>query len=538
MQGDTSNESFFKHAAVYGLANLLLKGGGFVLLPIYLRCLSQHDNGVLEYVGRLAETVGACLLFGGFRQGLLTFHQQAETEPQRRRLICSALLLYGVFALLGGGIALLVLPHLCDQAAPFLAEMFGKPTQLSMGLLRLAILTILLEPFSLVPLTLLQARVESVAYVIVVVGQLLLRISLAIALVRFLNWGATGALAATACTGVVFGLTLTTRELLRGVACPSMQHIRGLIRFALPLMPGGLCYFVLNSGDQFFLKHYRSFEEVGIYALGYKLALTVGIFSLNPLYMVWSARMYSAARLPEAPVIFGRMFTRILAAYVIVGLGMCLFGDFAVALMGGARYARASIVIAPVLLGCICQGAVSLMDAGLYVTHRSSVKFGVTLAGTLVMLALYWLLIPPWGIMGGALATLGGFAFLAVLTWVVTQRIFPVSYEWGRLVLLLALAVGLWLLGQPLPTSAWTLPLRAGLWLLGPLLAWLCGLMSDEEKADVRRLARQGRRLLLQRGRPFAAPGGQPVAGPRRHGGPSRRAEEPMRVLTSVRRQG
>ena len=52
-------ESFFKHAAVYGLANLLLQGGSIVLLPIYLRCLSRADYGVLEVVGRLAETVGA-----------------------------------------------------------------------------------------------------------------------------------------------------------------------------------------------------------------------------------------------------------------------------------------------------------------------------------------------------------------------------------------------------------------------------------------------------------------------------------------------
>jgi O-antigen/teichoic acid export membrane protein len=276
-------------------------------------------------------------------------------------------------------------------------------------------------------------------------------------------------------------------------------------------------------------------KEVGIYALGYKLAMTVGIFSLNPLYMVWSARMYSVARSREAPVVFGQMFTRIMAAYAFVGLGLCLFGDVAIAILGGSPYASASIVIAPVLLGCMCQGAVSLMDAGLYVRHRSGVKFGVTLLGTAVMLILYRVLIPLYGSMGAALATLGGFAFLAVMTWTVTQRIFPVRYEWGRLVLMLALASGLWLIGQTLPAGSWGLAARAGLWLLAPLLVWLSGLMTAQEKADVLHLVRQGWDSLRRRGprkEKKTARSGAPASGV------IARQSEPMRVLTSVRSQG
>src|SRR5205807_1769339 len=116
---DMQRTSFFKHAAVYGLANLLLQGGGMILLPIYLRCLSESEYGVLEVVGRLAETVGACLLFGGFRQALLTFYQQIEEEPRRQQLVCSALVLYLCSALVGGGLALVALPELCGRLGTF-----------------------------------------------------------------------------------------------------------------------------------------------------------------------------------------------------------------------------------------------------------------------------------------------------------------------------------------------------------------------------------------------------------------------------------
>jgi O-antigen/teichoic acid export membrane protein len=483
--------SFFKHAAVYGLANLLLQGGGMILLPIYLRCLSPGDYGVLEVVGRLAETVGACLLFGGFRQALLTFYQQGEEETRRQRLVYSALTLYLCSALVGGGIALVALPELCGRLGPFLTDHPGSAPELGVGLFRLAVLGILLEPFSLVPLTLVQAREESASYVVIVVMQLLFRVTLAIVLVRYLRWGVAGALAATACTGLVFGLALSARELCRGVAWPSAAEMGGLFRFALPLMPGGLCYFVMHHGDRFLLRHYSSTEEVGIYALGYRLAMTVSIFSLSPLYMVWSARMYAVARQPDAPVVFGQMFTRILAAYAVVGLAVCLVADDVIALLGGAPYARASLVIAPVLLGCMCQGAVSLMDAGLYVRHRPGLKLIVTLAGTAAMVTLYLVLIPPYGSMGAALATLGGFAFLAVCTWAVTQRVFPVRYEPRRLCLVLALVAGLWLPAQALPAAPWALAAKAGLWLLAPLLIWISGLITSEEREYLLGTARQ-----------------------------------------------
>src|SRR5262249_12968662 len=152
----------------------------------------------------------------------------------------------------------------------------------------------------------------------------LVRVGLSIFLVRVLGWGVAGALTATALTGALFGLCLTARELARGPAWPDMSHVRGLLSFALPMLPGGLCFFVLHHGDRFFLLRSASAADVGMYALGYKLAMVVAVFSLNPLYMVWSSRMYAVARTAEAPEVFGRAFMRILAAYLFVGLGLCL----------------------------------------------------------------------------------------------------------------------------------------------------------------------------------------------------------------------
>jgi peptidoglycan biosynthesis protein MviN/MurJ (putative lipid II flippase) len=101
-------------------------------------------------------------------------------------------------------------------------------------------------------------------------------------------------------------------------------------------------------------------------------------------------------------------------------------------------------------------------------------------------MALSAALIPPFGAMGAALATLGGYAFMAAATWRTAQPVFPVEYEWGRVFGLVSLAAGLWLASLLVPLGGWSIPMKAGLWLLWPLLAWVFRLVSPDEKAYVR----------------------------------------------------
>jgi O-antigen/teichoic acid export membrane protein len=482
-------QGFVRHAAVYGLANLLLQAGGVVLIPLYTHFLTLADYGVLEVLGRLAETVGTILLFGGVRQALLTFYQQSSNEVERRQIVSTTLSLFAVTCLVGG-VPVLTFAEPISRWLSAALEQGG--TAVTPGLLRLAVLGIILEPWTLLPLALVQARVESTTFVLITLSQFVVRVSLCVLLVAWLNLGVAGVLAATALTGAMYGIGMSARELARGRARPHAVQMRALLRFALPFVPGGLCFFLLHHGDRFFLLRWCGREEVGLYALGYKLALAVSMFSLTPLYMVWSTHMYAAARLPDAAKTFGRAFTRILAVFLVVGLALCLLQDELVAFIAHSKpaFAGATRVIPPVVLACFFQAAASLMDAAFYVCHRTGMKLGITLSATVLTVVLYYLLIPAYGSMGAALATLGGFAFLAVCTWWVTQQIFPVRYEWPRLAALLALTCGLWWISRCLPVGGWAVAVKLGLLLAWPLVVWWGGLISRDEKEHTRDLVK------------------------------------------------
>lgn len=477
------NRSFLKHAAIYGLATVLVQAGGFVLLPIYLSCLTPSEYGVLEIVARLAETVGILLVLGGFRQALFTFYQQSEDTRERRRVVTTAFSLVGIAGLCG----VLGIWVSANWLTTWLSG-YAIENTFSSGLLTLAVLGILLEPFTLLPLTLIQARSESSFYIVVVIAQFLLRVGLCILFVRILRAGVTGALAASTLTALVFGVWLTVREGAAGFAWPNFELLGSMIRFTLPLLPSGICFFILHHGDRFFLLQHVSASEVGCYALGYKLAMMVRLVSFVPLYMVWSSRMYGIAKQQDAPAVFGKTLTRLLAVYLFTGLGLCLFAPQIVFLLGGDTYAPAVPIIAPVVFACFLQVAATLMDAGFFIKHRTSLKMKITIISTIVMFLLYALLIPIYHTMGAALSTLGGFAVLAGMTYTTTQRIFAIHYEWDRLLILLALSIGAWLVGMWFPMGSWGIVSKLILLFGMVIWIWNTRLVQEEERAYLRQI--------------------------------------------------
>jgi O-antigen/teichoic acid export membrane protein len=476
--------AFFKHATVFGLCSICVQAGGVVLLPLYTRCLDPRAYGLLEIIGRLAETVSMCLLVGGMRQALLTFYRQGESDLDRRQVVCGMYALLGVVCTLGGLLAMLF----AGPLSRLLGDAMEARGELSPTLLRLAFLAIVLEPLTLTATAVLQARLWSVRFLVLTLLQLLMRVGLSVLFVAVLGWGMLGVVLATALTGLVFASVLTVCELRRGLAWPGVARMKEMVVFALPFLPGSVCFFLLHHGDRFLLMRFGP-EEVGFYGLGYRLAQIVAAFSLAPLCQVWYSQLYSVAKTDEAPAVFGRAFTRILSAYAFAAIGLTLFRHEAVMLLAGSRYRPAAEVIIPVLIACFFQSAASLMDAGFYVKRRTGMKLAVTGATTGVMLALYIWLIPAYRAQGAALATLGGFACLALLTWIATQRIFPVEYEWKRLAGILGLCVLAWGASCLALPGAWGFAFKCLLWLLIPFAAWRVGLISEEEKVYLHTVA-------------------------------------------------
>jgi O-antigen/teichoic acid export membrane protein len=110
----------------------------------------------------------------------------------------------------------------------------------------------------------------------------------------------------------------------------------------------------------------------------------------------------------------------------------------------------------------------------------------ITGAACVVNVALNLLLIPPYGMIGAAIATIGAYVTLFVgMAWR-AQRLYPVPYQWRRVATASGVAVAMTILGRGVdPPLAGAIAIVAAY----PLVLLPLGFYLPEERRRIRALA-------------------------------------------------
>ena len=198
-------------------------------------------------------------------------------------------------------------------------------------------------------------------------------------------------------------------------------------RFGLPLVPSALAL-----GDQlldrFFLAQLADVAEVGLYSLGARIASAIVLLLTSPSALAWPrSRTRSRTTARRKPHV--RVRAHVPALHRLLDLararacsrrGSC----------GCSRRTRASTqaadAVAPLAFAQALYAGYIVLAIGVGRARQTQFNWVVTGTGALVNVALNLLLIPPYGMMGAAAASIAAFAVMFVgMTWR-AQRVFPV----------------------------------------------------------------------------------------------------------------
>ena len=468
------SQSFLRHTAIYGLGAILLQAVGLILLPIHTRYLAPADFGFLQILFRIGDVLNIVLMFQGIGLATLNFFKLPDHEAGERHIAASASLFLVVVGC--GG---MVLATLCVNPLALFLDLQGREPTLLLG-----IGCVLTQGFIVMPLTLMQARLESGWYVAAMFGIALSRCLLTLLLVVWGGWGLVGVLLAFGLSHALFGIGFSLRETLRTSFRPQWTQVVAIARFALPFLPTGLCFFVIESGDQVLLSRFQGNDEVGFYGLGNQVARLATLFVIVPVFKVWQTWRYRAYESERRADLFGEALTRIAFVYAFAALGLLVLRDFVVLLLGSATYEPSRTVIGPLLLAHLFMGAAKFFDAPFHICSRTDLKPWIALASSCVIMTLYLAWIPAYGRLGAAYATLWGMLFHAAATYWVAQRVMRINLEWKRLAWLFALTIPCGLLLIFFHELRW-LPLRLTVLLLWLTFFWRSSLLSPPEKQHI-----------------------------------------------------
>lgn len=468
--------SFFTNAVIYGIGGVLGQLGGVVLLPLYTHYLNPAEYGIMDIIERVGGIVNICLMVGGLRQATLAFYLQAKEDSEREKIAITISTFIAVIFCM----ALFILY--------FGASVFAGWIKISdERLLVFGVITVVSECFLVVPLALMQARMESISFVVVNLVTLVVRVGLAILFVGGFGWKIWGVYLALFSTYIVIGSFLTLREVFKSSFLISWSKLKDVSQFSLPFIPTGIFFFVLYNGDRFFLLKTAGPEEVGIYALACRIASCVGMVAASPLFKVWTAEMYGVFKGERAEIIAGQMLTRIMVAYTFVGIGLILFSRELLTFVSSSAYMGSASLIAPLVLANAFLIISNYFECVFYVFHRTSLKPFTAFFSAVVIIIAYALLIPPYSYHGAAYATLIGYFFMALITYRVTRKVFVVQYQIFNLFTLLAISFAITMLSLPLEVSIKGFLLRCCLLVIWGAGVWFSGVVSSDDKEMAKR---------------------------------------------------
>jgi O-antigen/teichoic acid export membrane protein len=470
--------------AAYTAASIISKVIAVVLLPLYTRHLTLTDYGAAEVMFAAVVSASIVVRFG-LIEAVLRFYYKDDEQP--RAVVASSFAGLFWFSTLA---ALIALPF-AEPISKALLD--GSPAEMerisATQLAQISIVGLWVLTMSEFLLTLFRLEERARAFFTTTILNVLGTIALTVVLVVGLDEGARGLLIGSYAAGAVTVLVLIALQWGQLSLRFDTALLRRLLRFGTPTMPAEVSLYALNFVDRIIITRSVGLAEAGLYSLAVKFAQGVNVL-VRGFQLAWPPLAYSIRDDGEARRAYAVVVTLFVAGCAFVVTGMWLFSRWIVRLLAAPKFFDAYEAVGLVSTAVTLYALYLVLVVILGRTGRTEFNLPATLAALVANVALNLLLVPPLGIVGAGLALVASYLVVLALMYVFTQRLFPVSYEWGRLakiVLASAALVGIAELAVPTDGLAGFLG-RAVLLAAYPLVLFLGRFFTPGERAWISRL--------------------------------------------------
>ena len=425
-----SLRSLLRASALYTVGNVAPRIGQFLLLPVYIRFLTQADYGTLALLTSLAGILTVVYHFG-IDGALMRLH--FDTSGREREKLYGTAALFTLALAAAGSIVLAI------ALGPFFGDLFAGTPFFPLG--ALALLIAFVGSLSYVPSTLFRASGQPGRFLLVSLGAFVVSSLISVSLVVLFGFGAAGVLTGQVLGGVaVFIVALAIVRRARAWMIDG-RILRDALGVGLPLLPHAISAWALRLADRWLialligLPAIDARAQIGIYSVGYQLGYVVSII-VTSFNSAWSPYFYRIGHEREGPRIYVEMVTLVTGGLLVLAVGMAALAPEIVAVIARPGYEPAADVVPVVAFASALQGLYVMFVTVLFLVKHTQRLALITLTAALANIAMNVVLIPPFGIMGAAWATLAAYALFAATTYLVARRIYPIRLDVLRLAIL------------------------------------------------------------------------------------------------------
>ncbi|MCF8275071.1 MAG: polysaccharide biosynthesis C-terminal domain-containing protein [Flavobacteriaceae bacterium] len=318
----------------------------------------------------------------------------------------------------------------------FAAKIFDFPE--GVYFIKLVTLVTLIEVLIQIPLNNLRIREKAKIFVVVSLVNLIVTTGFTIYFVAFAGKGVAGVFYAKI-LGSLLTVTLlfyiTRNEFQLGF---SFLQLKLMLGFSIFLIPSNLSALILNMSNRYFLQEYQNLEDVGLYSLGAKLAGIIPFLFTEPVKQAFGPHLFGQI---DNPIECKRTlvnFTRIFfAGLSIVALSVSLFSREVVLLMADNSYAGSNNIVFILSISYLFLGLAGIIVLGIHITRKTWIITIVWLISAVASILFNIWLIPIYGRMGAATATMLSVILINVLYLYALHKVYPVKLEYFNFIKIL-----------------------------------------------------------------------------------------------------
>ena len=381
-------------SAIYGLGGLLSRLIAIFLLPLYTSYLGRVGFGKIETIFAFMAVLTIVLRLG-ITSAFFRFYFDADDEAHRLRVVRTAFWFTMGMATLGLAVGLVF------------AQQFSRFLNVDdVWLVRAGFVWLWTQMNYAQITSLFRVEQRPVAFAIATVANVLITIGATIVLVVGFDYGATGAVVGNLLgTLVVYVVLLGYRRYQLGLTF-DRPLLRAMNRFGLPLVPAALMLWVINFIDRLFIAHFNGQGEVGIYSLAVRIASVI-VFLMAAFQLAWPAFAYSIRDDREAKRTYSYVLTYLLLLMCWVALALAVLAPWLVDILAPkGTFARSADAVPLLCFAVAAYAGYTVLAIGIGRARQTQYNWIVAGAAAAVNVALNLVLIPPYGMMGAAVATL------------------------------------------------------------------------------------------------------------------------------------
>ncbi len=428
-----------EHSLLYLLGRITPGAVSLLALALYTRLLTPDQYGHYALVIAGVGIVNAvCFQWLSLSLGRLLPAHENQPQALLSTALTGFLILVAITGVLGGTVAWL------------------WPDKTLRWLIILAVIVGWAQAWFDLNLRIVNVRLAPIRYGLLTSVKALLAVSLGVALF-YLGLGVVGIL-----LGLIIGLLIAPLFVWKhwhslSVRQYDVRLLKAFIGYGAPLTLTFMLTLVVDASDRFFLGWIMGAKAVGGYAAAYdltqqSLGMLMGTVHLAAFPL--AVRALEEKGIEESRNQLRKIAFLLLAISLPATVGLILLADNIAAVMLGVEFLESAGMIIPWVAVATFVGAFKsyYLDFSFQLGRNLRMQVWVMVFAATANIILNLLLIPTYGLLGAAYATVGAFVIGFASSWWLGRKVFPLPFPENAHKVIIAtfsMAVVLW------PTLAW-----------------------------------------------------------------------------------